>query len=89
MQNIYNNNYKINWHFRSGNDVEPDAKPSASGNIEKEVLNTSFYSSLPSKEAAERLAKLQAAGKVNSNLMQLANKNRDQKSKGTQRFSLH
>ncbi|CAG9772284.1 unnamed protein product [Ceutorhynchus assimilis] len=63
---------------RSGNDVEPDAKPSASGVIEKEVPSKLFFSSLPNKEAADRLAKLQAAGKINSNLMHFDNKNRNQ-----------
>ncbi|XP_050294001.1 uncharacterized protein LOC126734423 isoform X2 [Anthonomus grandis grandis] len=52
---------------RSENNVEPDAKPSGSGSEKEEP----FYSSLPNKEAADRLAKLQAAGKVNSSLMKI------------------
>lgn len=41
-------------------------------NGEDKILETSYYSSLPSKEAAERLADLQAAGKINHNLMELS-----------------
>ncbi|KAK9871188.1 hypothetical protein WA026_011469 [Henosepilachna vigintioctopunctata] len=33
-----------------------------------------FYSSLPNKEVADTLASLQAAGRINSNLMQLSNR---------------
>nr|XP_023020217.1 putative uncharacterized protein DDB_G0271606 [Leptinotarsa decemlineata] len=57
------------------NDVEPDAESSSNKPKDKEeqtLLKSSYYSSLPSKEAAERLAQLQAAGKVNSNLMKIS-----------------
>ncbi|KAJ8920553.1 hypothetical protein NQ315_005422 [Exocentrus adspersus] len=59
------------------NDVEPDAKPSAAqetqtNGINKDLLESSYFSSLPNKEAADRLAELQAAGKINSNLMKLS-----------------
>ncbi|XP_060526753.1 uncharacterized protein LOC132702241 [Cylas formicarius] len=47
---------------------DADAKPSAS---DQERLLASYYASLPNQEAAERLARLQAAGKVNSNLMKV------------------
>lgn len=49
-------------------------------NVEKtdeKVLETPYYSSLPSKEAADRLADLQAAGKINHNLMELSKSNDD------------
>ncbi|KAJ8941135.1 hypothetical protein NQ318_004254 [Aromia moschata] len=59
------------------NDVEPDAKPSTEQNSEPEkfkeaLITSSYYSSLPNKEAAQRLADLQVAGKINSSLMKLS-----------------
>ncbi|XP_072383360.1 uncharacterized protein [Diabrotica undecimpunctata] len=55
------------------NHIEADAKSNTKkDNVEEKLLETTFYSSLPSKEAAERLAQLQTAGKVNSNLMKLS-----------------
>lgn len=40
-------------------------------------VETPYYSSLPSKAAADRLADLQAAGKINHNLMELSKTNDD------------
>lgn len=40
--------------------------------VEEKILGSPYYSSLPSKEAADRLADLQAAGKINHNLMELS-----------------
>jgi hypothetical protein len=54
---------------QDGNNVEPDAKPSEKNDT---TQPEGFYVSLPNKETAESLASLQAAGKLNSNLMQMA-----------------
>lgn len=64
------------------NDVEPDAKPSLdqkseSDKVKEELLSSSYFSSLPNKEAADRLAHLQAAGKVNSNLMKISSEDQE------------
>ncbi|KAJ8927759.1 hypothetical protein NQ314_019763 [Rhamnusium bicolor] len=62
------------------NDVEPDAQPGADqetqqDKIKEKLLSSSYFSSLPNKEAADRLAELQAAGKINSNLMKISSDN--------------
>ncbi|XP_018569394.1 probable basic-leucine zipper transcription factor Q [Anoplophora glabripennis] len=81
IQNYFNTRSDV-----EENDVEPDAKPSAvektepEEKIKEDLMSSSYFSSLPNKEAAERLAHLQAAGKVNSNLMQIT---LDQKSGGS------
>ncbi|CAH1100096.1 unnamed protein product [Psylliodes chrysocephalus] len=59
----------------SDNKIESDAKSKKDSNEEK--LVGSYYSSLPNKEAAERLAQLQSAGKINSNLMKLSTNQND------------
>lgn len=46
------------------NDVEPDAKPKESDR--SDIISSAFYATLPNKQAAEALASLQAAGKLNS-----------------------
>ncbi|GLV41071.1 hypothetical protein CBL_04595 [Carabus blaptoides fortunei] len=43
-----------------------------------EISPSMFYSSLPNKEAADRLASLQAAGNINSNLRKIKQKQPDQ-----------
>ncbi|KAG5877136.1 hypothetical protein JTB14_027379 [Gonioctena quinquepunctata] len=58
------------------NDVEPDTKANLKNKklnhqAEETIIGSSYYSSLPNKETAERLAQLQAAGKVNSHLMEI------------------
>lgn len=70
---------------RSDQDISVENDESSINNVEtgheKEVeeqfLETPYYSSLPSKEAAERLADLQAAGKINHNLMELSQPKED------------
>ncbi|XP_050498237.1 probable serine/threonine-protein kinase DDB_G0280133 [Diabrotica virgifera virgifera] len=60
------------------NNIEADAKSNTKKDIvDEKLIETTFYSSLPSKEAAERLAQLQTAGKVNSNLMKLSPTKKD------------
>lgn len=57
------------------NNVEPDAKPAEEQSEEEtkqQLLSSAYYSALPNQEAAETLAQLQAAGKVNSNLMKMS-----------------
>lgn len=54
------------------NDVEPDAKPAPEEDTKQELLSSAYYSSLANQEAADTLATLQAAGKVNSNLMKMS-----------------
>lgn len=51
------------------NNVEPDAKPSEDEDTSGEA---SYYSTLPNKETADSLAKLQTAGKINSHLMKVS-----------------
>lgn len=56
------------------NNVEPDAKAAenvdtqqeTNENNESDVLESAFYASLPNRQAAEALASLQAAGKINN-----------------------
>ncbi|CAH0559061.1 unnamed protein product [Brassicogethes aeneus] len=70
------NFYKSNQDQDEENNVEPDAKPSNNPQVHEEVsedlMSSSYYSSLPNKNAADSLAKLQTAGKVNNNLMKLS-----------------
>lgn len=58
----------------SDNYVEPDAKNSQDQQntensvdaVQSDVISSAFYSTLPNRQAAEALASLQAAGKINS-----------------------
>lgn len=57
----------------SENNVEPDAKTTENApqqtnadDNESDVLSSAFYASLPNRQAAEALASLQAAGKINN-----------------------
>ncbi|XP_057668982.1 probable basic-leucine zipper transcription factor K isoform X2 [Diorhabda carinulata] len=54
------------------NKVEQDNKSSTKDGLEEKLMEATLYSSLPNKEVAERLAQLQTAGKINSNLMKLS-----------------
>ncbi|XP_044761745.1 uncharacterized protein CG5098-like [Coccinella septempunctata] len=62
------------------NDVEQHSTSNAESSLTEEMDEPGgYYSSLPNKEVADALASLQAAGKINSNLMKLSNRgsNRD------------
>lgn len=48
------------------NNVEPDAKPSPQTILEDDEENSAFFTTLPSKNAADALATLQEAGKLNT-----------------------
>lgn len=60
----------------NGVEDEKIEEPIEEKKAEEKLIQTPYYSSLPNKEAAERLADLQAAGKINHNLMELS-KSRD------------
>ncbi|KYB25090.1 uncharacterized protein LOC103314425 [Tribolium castaneum] len=70
IQSQYVQNY---FDTKPKSNVEPDAKPSEKNN----TIPEGFYVSLPNKEAAEKLASLQAAGKLNSNLMQIGTRGQE------------
>ncbi|RZC35469.1 hypothetical protein BDFB_000520 [Asbolus verrucosus] len=71
-QSQYVQNY-FDTRDENANNVEPDARPSQEA-VKNRSESSGFYVSLPNKEAADTLASLQAAGKINSNLMQLSKK---------------
>lgn len=55
------------------NNVEPDARPAKNFEADQnneEIVSGAYYTILPNREAAEALASLQEAGKLNSNNMQ-------------------
>lgn len=68
-------NFNANDDNLASNDVEPNVSSNAetapAGDAEEAG---EFFSSLPNKEVADALASLQAAGKINSNLMKLSNR---------------
>ncbi|CAH1961592.1 unnamed protein product [Acanthoscelides obtectus] len=64
-----NANMQVSFDSRADVVEENAVEPDKQEKVDEKSLGSSFFSSLPSKEAAERLAQLQQAGKVNSKLM--------------------
>nr|CAI5821124.1 unnamed protein product [Callosobruchus analis] len=53
---------------------ENDVEPKKPHNVDEKLLGSSYFSSLASKEAADKLAQLQQVGKVNSKLRTMSDK---------------